>query len=235
MAVAALQAFWGAVDDTALAPETMTAAIQYFGKVHITASAQLVGLLPEGLVGLSDDPLVRGLARRAVTMATVAKQCAPGPSQAPSSSMTDPAMASQLLLAGNETSALAVADSLTGTSATPRDDLKTANLHELNHTCVPDVALFNLPPAEKRVAAQTSRSPFLYADLTCKEVLPAWIASEAVGGKQGTIKAGAVTSTVEALGAGLRAASLSMRFFKSFLSGWQRTRSTERRRFRAKV
>jgi len=206
------------VEEVAPHPDVLKAAVTYFTKVKITAPSQLAGLVPEDLGNMPEEILVRGLIRRAVIAASVAQKMAAATpaSQSTTATVTTPAMSQQLALAGNETSALAVAASLTGVQATPRDLLKVKNLDGLAHGLVPDVALFNLLSSEKKVAQIATRAAFLYVDLTAKEVLPVWLTAESVGGKAPGVEGTSATNTVEALGAALRAASSTARSFKSF-------------------
>ena len=136
------------------------------------------------------------------------------------------AMLNQLM--GGSESALKVAAALAGgQKAVDIDEkLKAAHLGQLDFHLKAEAVMWNLLATENAAAgaAVPPRVAFTYVDFTAKEMLPMWIAPDAVGGKmllpgEGDALAAdySNSSAIGALGAALKSASSSPRFFRSLL------------------
>ena len=101
-------------------------------------------------------------------------------------------------------------------------------MDEMPFHLIPSAVVFRAMLAEVSKAAEESRVPYLYCDLTCREMLPLWLPEEAVGGKlvlpgalesQPVSDAGGAHAMEHLFTKALRAMTQHPRFFRS-MSQW---------------
>ena len=122
---------------------------------------------------------------------------------------------------GTAASAKQIADSLSPVrSADTAKYLKEAAMEKLPFVAQLEQSLVDKMHAEKIEARTSNRKPFLYVELTSKEVIPVWLTPESIGGKfhgedlclQGAER----ISNLAQLGQALKGATDSQRCFRSF-------------------
>lgn len=103
------------------------------------------------------------------------------------------------------------------------EKLKEALCSKLPFHLRVDTPVWQLLNAENLAAQLAGRTAFSYVDLTSKAMLPMWMPGDAIGGKTITGKCdwdpSASSATIVALGAALKAATQTPKFFRS-LAQW---------------
>jgi len=169
-----LGAFLEGVDDQRV-DDLVTAATGLKSTKEL-GSAAMSGV--EGIVKWKDlDLRVRGLVRRAVTLAAVCAQ---------SSDTQQTGLMTQLMASGAEISAKLVASGLASASVTvPIVILKRNGLQTLPVGDRPEAAVFQLLEAASKAAkaAQPPAQALTYEELTAREMLPPWLTQDMLGGE----------------------------------------------------
>ena len=217
--------FLAAVDEVAAPEEVRTEVKTLLVAQGLATPAQATGLEPAPLVKLAVDNGL-GLASQALLTRTIRTlnaaadavrlRVAQRQDEVPSAAEQG-AQAANALLQGQQASALRLAGALTTAPSTDVSGLLNAvGFGTIPSDAMPDAELFEKLHSAVTVASQA----FTYVDLT--KVLPLWLNPEAIGGK--TAVAGesemvldpmVSTATVAQLGAALKSASTSTRFFRT--------------------
>ena len=159
-------------------------------------------------------------------LAVVSSQQFSGPQ--PGQNFSQPGLTAAVLeVLGNDASSAAVANMLThGDKFVPvNDKLKAAGMENLAFHLRPDSPVWQLLNSENESAKIDGRVAFCYVDLTSKAMMPMWLPHDAIGGKalasgsDWALDPYASTSSLGALGAALKAATQTPKFFRS-LAQW---------------
>ena len=233
------------VDVTPPDEKFISEVIQTFENQQISSEQGLEGLTDQDVDKAFADRSLNctGLAQRALWAANTANQIKrqklvdtsgsssaslPGPGKAVSGHKLPASEVQQIIdIVGTDISAGVVAKMLAEPNFSINIPalLKEAGMDglEFHLQCVACVC--RLFDAENRAAAKNTRTAYSYVDLTSKPFLPLWLPQDAVGGNHimGSDWAGlnpsTSTSTLHQLGAALKAASSTPRFFRTF-SQW---------------
>ena len=218
-------------------------ALPVLSAARVTSQRRLVGLKSSDLEAsesYTKDVAVRAFVRRAIGAAEAVEEArkaaaAGPPAPAALGGQASPAVQTMqnqtfsnkaVNLLGADASASALAAALQSKEVDVPALLKqaTPNLGTWPFHLLPETALFQVLQAHTDAAKAASRTPFLYVDLTAKEVLPLWLAPDQVGGKHlvpgecdhlPELGRASSSSAVSALGQALKASMQGPRFFRS--------------------
>ena len=229
-----MEAFLKGVDEVAPTTEVLNGARDYIKKkLKLENPAQLAGLLSDDLLDLPEAVPVRGLVRRAVSMATQEaavkrrkKELAETPTPLHAASahgMESVGVQSVIDLLGGSQTLDVQRKSLVAAAkdVNVHDKLAGADMTKMPWHLVPTAEVFKVMELDmvEAKACTPPKTPFTYVDLTSKEILPLWIPQEAVGAKSDTqqgLDPAMAVGNLDQLSSALRRAMQNPRAFRNF-------------------
>ena len=222
--------FLAQVDSSAQEADVLQEAAEVFHAANLRDANSVIGCTEEEVVALGPETLslpARSLVRRCVRAIGQAAKVEEAKSLA---AVSVPATGFPPVPPASSNGGTAAVLPTTLAIKSPPVDvyalLEKVGMQGVPSDAIPELLLFTQLEEHAKAAKEESRVPFMFIDLTSKDLLPLWMTPEMVGGtttlegeENELLDAGAATGTIQQLHQAFKKATSRPRFFRS-ISQW---------------